>query len=113
MSDFSSNASNPPPPPGGGGDLIEPSAGKDPIMILIVAILVSGVAYFLIGQWQKAVAALIAWLVLLMVVMLTCGIGLVIYAPFVIAVAVDAYMQANELKQGRSIRQWTFFTQHA
>jgi hypothetical protein len=112
----------PPPPPGGsppppasaGGsssDLIPPSQPpKDPILILVLNLLLLCVGYFIIGQWQKGLAAIAAVLVL---VVATCFIGAPAAPLIAILTAVDGYMQAEQLKNGHSVRQWTFFQNHA
>ena len=104
----------PPPgtPPAVRPDLIPPSQAKDPILVLIVALFLWGVAYFLIGQWQKGIVGVGAWLLVLAITIGTCGVGILLYLPFQIAIVVDAYLQAQELKQGRPIGQWTFLSQH-
>ena len=103
----------PPPPPLGsarGPEIIPPSEGKDPVLVLVLALFFNGVAYFLIGQWQKGIAAIALWLCTLALIFFCVGIFL--YIPLVAAVAIDAYMQAQALKDGHSIGQWTFFGNH-
>lgn len=107
----------PEPPPQGTPpvvrpDLIPPSQAKDPIMVLIVALFLWGVAYFVIGQWQKGIVGVGAWLLVISLTIATCGVGILLYLPFQVAIVIDAYLQAQELKQGRPIGQWTFFSQH-
>lgn len=104
----------PPPPPSptggggmGGGEIIRPTQPpKDPILILVLNLLVAAcVGYFIIGQKLKGIVALIAWIILLP---LTCGVGSGVIA---IVTAIDGYLQAQHLQQGRSLGQWTFFNQ--
>jgi DMSO/TMAO reductase YedYZ heme-binding membrane subunit len=102
----------PPPPSGAGADVITPDKGKDPILILVLALFLGPVAYFVYGQWQKGLAAVGAWIVMLALAVATCGIGGFLFLPLAIAVVVDAYMQATLLKEGRSLGQWTFFKNH-
>ncbi len=102
----------PPPPPGPSQDVITPDQAKDPILILILALLVGGVAYFVFGQWQKGIAAVAAWLAAMAFAVVTCGLGMILFLPLAIAIVVDAYMQANLLKEGHTIGQWTFFSNH-
>jgi hypothetical protein len=92
--------------------VIPPSQAKDPVLVLIVALFLWGVAYFLIGQWQKGLVGVGAWFLVITITIATCGAGVLLYLPFQLAIAVDAYLQAQELKAGRSIGQWTFFSQH-
>jgi len=97
----------PPPAPGKGGDLVYPQQPpKDPILILVLNLLVAGcLGYFMIGQKMKGIVAVIAWVLGLF----TCGIvsGLVS-----IAAAIDGYLQAQHLKNGLPVAQWTFFNDH-
>jgi len=105
----------PPPPPSGSTPPPGPSAAdivypqdppKDPVLIAVLNLLVAGcVGYFMIGQKMKGIVALIAWIAGLA----TCGIvsGLV-----AIAAAIDGYMQAQHLKAGFPVAQWTFFDKH-
>lgn len=105
--------SPPPPTPGMGApapEIIPPSEAKDPVLVLVLALFFNGVAYFLIGQWQKGIAAIALWLCSLALVFFCIGIFL--YIPLVAAVAIDAYMQAQALKDGHPIGQWTFFGNH-
>lgn len=106
--------SQPPPPPlpPVDPDVIPPTDPKDPILILILAFFLGGIAYFVIGQWQKGIAAVAAWLTAITIVVITCGLGMVLYMPLIVAIVVDAYMQADLLKKGYPVGQWTFFGNH-
>ncbi|HEX2060407.1 MAG TPA: hypothetical protein VHK90_06675 [Thermoanaerobaculia bacterium] len=115
MSDM--NVPPPPPPPrpapgplpgGGGGNLVYPATPpKDPILVLVLNLLVAGgVGYIMMGQKTKGIVAIVAWLVLLVV---TCGAGSAVVA---IIAAIDGYLQAQQLQQGRPVGQWTFFSDH-
>jgi hypothetical protein len=105
----------PPPvpvPPGAPrGDLIPPSQAKDPVLACALGLLWLG--YFLYGQWQKGIAAIGLWLMLFIVSILTCGAGFVLYPAVTVAIMIDTYLQAENLKNGHAIGQWTFFKQHA
>lgn len=103
----------PPPPPappsgGGGGDLVYPTTPpKDPVLVLVLNLLVAGgLGYIIIGQKTKGIVAIVAWLVLLVV---TCGAGSGLVA---IIGAIDGYLQAQHLQQGKPVGQWTFFNDH-
>lgn len=106
----------PPPPPsgggpagptGGGGDLIQPSQPpKDPILILVLNLLLVCIGYFIMGQWQKGIAAIVAALV---IGIPTCGVGVWAVAIFA---GIDGYMQAQQLQAGYPVAQWTFFKDH-
>lgn len=101
------------PPPGGRDpNVIPPSQAKDPVLILVLAVFLGGIAYFFIGQVQKGVAGLVALLVAISLTVVTCGIGVILWLPLAIAIAIDAYLQAKCLKDGYPIGQWTFFSNH-
>jgi hypothetical protein len=104
----------PPPPPGGGtpapaggGDLVYPQQPpKDPVLIAVLNLIVLGcLGYFMMGQKMKGIVALIAWGLGLF----SCGIvsGLV-----AVVAAIDGYLQAQHLKAGMPVAQWTFFNDH-
>ncbi len=97
------------PAPGTGGDVIHPTQPpKDPILICILNLLVlGGVGYIVMGQKTKGIVAIIAWLVLL--VPPSCG---TLSGAVAILAAVDGYLQAEQLKQGKSLGQWTWFQKH-
>jgi hypothetical protein len=102
----------PPPPPqvpgGGGGDVVYPNnPPADPTLVLILNLLVAGgVGYLIMGQKTKGIVAIVAWLVLLV---FTCGVGSGLLS---IVTAIDGYMQAQLLKAGTPVGQWTFFNDH-
>ena len=123
-----------PPPPGtppvGGPGSWQPSGAprdailpsqppKEPVAALLLNIFFASVGYFIIGQWQKGIAATVAFIVELI---LAFGIGLVsggcgtcIVIPLSLAfhavLSVDVYLHAKVLQAGRPIGQWTFFNQ--
>jgi hypothetical protein len=106
---MSNSAPTPPPAPttGGGGDLVYPQQPpKDPVIILVLNLLVAGcVGYFMIGQKMKGIAALVLWVLGLA----SCGVVSGIVA---IVAAIDGYFQAEQLKAGFPVAQWTFFKDH-
>jgi hypothetical protein len=107
---MSNSAPIPPPPPSpapAGGELVYPQQPpKDPIIILVLNLLVAGcVGYFMIGQKMKGIVALVCWVLGLA----SCGIVSGIVA---ILAAVDGYFQAEQLKAGFPVAQWTFFKDH-
>lgn len=103
----------PPPPPAGGGagggDIIYPTQPpKDPILVMILNLLVAGgVGYLILGQKTKGIVAIVSWVVLLFV---TCGVGSGIVS---VLGAIDGYLQAQLLQQGKPLKQWSFFNDHA
>ncbi len=107
----------PPPPPSpdggtpaapGGPVIIYPQQPpKDPVLIAVLNLIVAGcLGYFMMGQKMKGIVAVIAWVLGLA----TCGIvsGLVS-----IVAAIDGYLQAQNLKNGLPLGEWTFFDKHA
>lgn len=105
----------PPPTPGGGapvgpggGDLVYPTTPpKDPILVLVLNLLLAGgVGYIIMGQKTKGIVAIVAYVILLFV---TCGAGSGLVA---IVAAIDGYLQAQQLQQGKPVGQWTWFNDH-
>ena len=113
MSNTTPGGSFTPPPPtptggAGGGDLVYPTTPpKDPILVLVLNLLVAGgVGYIIMGQKTKGIVAIVAWVILLFV---TCGAGSGIIS---IVTAIDGYLQAQQLQQGKPVAQWSFFNDH-
>ena len=109
MSDFTP----PPPPPapaapgGGGGGLVYPTTPpKDPILVLVLNLILAGVGSIILGQKTKGIVALVAAIVISVP---TCGAG---WGLFGIIMAVDGYLQAQQLQQGHPVGEWTFFNDH-
>jgi hypothetical protein len=106
--------SSPPPLPPQEPAVIKPPASPlEPMIVLVIAFFLGGIAYFLYGQWQKGAASLAAYVGLAVLGLVTCGWGWGLFGPLWILTMVDAFMQAQQLKEGRAIRQWTWFTQSA
>ena len=99
----------PPPPAPAGGELVLPSnPPKDPIIILILNLLVlGGVGYIVMGQKTKGIVAIIAWFVLLAPP--SCG---TLSGLIALVAAIDGFLQATQLKEGKPVGQWTFFSDH-
>lgn len=95
----------PPPPSPGGGKAIHPANPPAPVIVLI-ANLVAGAGYFLIGQTTKGILAVMLWFI---VGIPTCGSGAGLLS---ILYAVDGFFQAKHLQDGSAIGPWTFFTNH-
>ena len=88
----------PPPPPARGG------GGKDPIAALLLnLLLLGGTGYLFIGQRKKGIV--------MIVIFFAAGIPTCFAASFAISIvsAVDVYLQASLLAEGREIGEWTFF----
>ncbi|HEX8616979.1 MAG TPA: hypothetical protein VF911_05255 [Thermoanaerobaculia bacterium] len=103
----------PPPPPSGGGSipdgkLVYPSTPpKDPILILILNLFLGGVGSIVLGQKNKGIAEIVLFII---VGLPTCGSGAALIG---IITAIDGYLQAQQLHEGRPVGQWTFFGNHA
>ena len=101
----------PPPPPtapggGGAGQLVYPSTPpKDPILILILNLLIGGVGYLIMGQKTKGIVAIVVWVL----GWAACGIPSGIVA---VLAAIDGYLQAQQLQQGKPVGEWTWFSDH-
>ncbi len=91
---------------------ISPADPKDPILILILALFLGPVAYFVYGQWQKGLAGLLLHICLIVFAIMTCGVGAMLFPLAAVAILIDAYMQAKVLSEGKALGQWTFFTSH-
>ena|SRR5687768_5332669 len=102
----------PPPPPTGptggkGGQLVLPSTPpKDPILVLVLNLLVAGgVGYIIMGQKTKGIVAIVIWVL----GWAACGIPSGIVA---VLAAIDGYLQAQQLQQGKPVGEWTWFSDH-
>ena len=88
--------------------MIHPShPPKDPVLILLLNLLLfGGVGYLVMGQTMKGVIAIVTSLV---IALPTCGSGVLAVGALG---AVDGYLQAQQLKAGHPVGQWTFFSDH-
>jgi hypothetical protein len=92
--------SNAPLPPGGGVFV-----SRDPVLVFVLNLLVGGgCGYLILGQKAKGIAAIALWVL---------GIFGCFWPSALVALfaAVDGYLQAQTLQQGRPIGAWTFFRQ--
>ena len=114
MSNTTPGGSYTPPPPsspsgpagGGGGQLVYPSTPpKDPILILVLNLLIGGVGYLIMGQKTKGIVAIVVWVL----GWAACGIPSGIVA---VLAAIDGYLQAQQLQQGKPVGEWTWFNDH-
>ncbi len=115
MSSSTPGSYTPPPPPtgpvgtggAGGGELVYPTTPpKDPILVMVLNLLVAGgVGYIIMGQKTKGIVAIVVWVV----GWALCGIPSGIVA---VVGAIDGYLQAQQLQQGKPVGQWTFFNDH-
>jgi hypothetical protein len=103
----------PPPPPtgptgggAGGTKLVHPSTPpKDPILVLVLNLLIGGVGYLIMGQQTKGIVAIVIWVL----GWAACGIPSGIVAVFA---AIDGFLQAQQLQQGKPVGEWTWFSDH-
>jgi hypothetical protein len=101
------SAGGPPAAPGGGDIVYPQQPPKDPVLIAVLNLVVAGcLGYFMIGQKLKGIAAVIAWIV---GAIFTCGTVSLLVS---IVGAIDGYMQAQHLKAGFPLAQWSFFDKH-
>lgn len=79
-----------------GNQIMPASPPKDPIIAAILSfLLLGGAGHIFLGQTTKGV-------VLLVVSLLTCGLGNIFGA-------IDAYMIGTRLKEGTPVDEWEFF----
>lgn len=91
------------PPPATGGGVPAP---RDPVLILIANLIgFGGIGYLLLGRRTKAIVAMVIFCI---AGVLTCGWGALVLSAIT---AVDGYMQAQHVKNGRVIDDTTFFNQ--
>ncbi len=114
---MSNSSYTPPPPPsprppvggapGGGGEIVYPTTpAKDPILIMILNLLVAGgVGYLIMGQKKKGIIAIVVWCLGL----IACGIPSGIVS---VLAAIDGYLQAQQLQQGKPVGEFTWFSDH-
>lgn len=95
-------------PSGGGSGIIYPETPpKDSILILVLnLLLLGGVGYIVLGQKTKGIVAIV---IAVLAAIPTCGVAALLVGLFG---AIDGYLQAEQLKQGRPIGEWTFFNDH-
>jgi hypothetical protein len=98
----------PPSAPFGGNELVYPAnPPKDPVMILLLNLFIfGGLGYIIMGQKTKGIVAIA---VALIVAIPTCGTATLAVGAFG---AIDGYLQAQQLKAGHPVGQWTFFNDH-
>jgi hypothetical protein len=98
--------STPPPGGAGGAKLVYPSTPpKDPVLVAILNVLIGGVGYLVMGQQTKGIVAIIIWVV----GWAACGIPSAVVA---VLAAIDGYLQAQQLQQGKPVGEWTWFSDH-
>lgn len=81
---------------------------RDPEFIAALNLLPGAAGgYARLGQKKKAIVAVILWILFL--VPPSCG---VLSGVVSIVAAIDGYLQAQQLRNGHPIGQWTWFRQH-
>lgn len=68
-----------------------------------------GAGYFLVGQKTKGITFCIVTLVLVIITVFTCGVGAVLYTPYMIALIIDAVMVTQRYNRGETLGEWQFF----
>lgn len=93
---------------GSGSKIIYPETPpKDSILVLVLNLLLfGGVGYIVIGQKTKGIIAIV---IAVIAAIPTCGAATLLIGLFG---AIDGYLQAEQLKQGHPIGEWTFFNDH-
>jgi len=97
-----------------------PEVPKDPLTVLLLNLVLVCVGYFMIGQWQKGIAGIVGFALEMAIILgvgaVTLGYGACFVIPLALAfhaaLVVDGYLQAQALKNGHAIGQWTFFRRH-
>lgn len=91
---------------GGGGDISASDPPKDPTMMCVLSVLLVGLGQILLGQTAKGIIMLVGTILL---VIFTCGYGLIL-APFIWLISgLDAYKIATKLQNGNTVGAWEFF----
>jgi hypothetical protein len=100
------NGSSPAP---AGEELIHPSnPPRDPIIVLILNLLIfGGAGYIVMGQKVKGIVAIVLWCLFL--VPPSCG---TLSGLIALLTAIDGFLQATQLREGKPIGQWTVFSNH-
>ena len=68
-----------------------------------------GIGTLYLGQKTKGITFSIISLVLLIFVIISCGIGLVVWMPYFIVMIVDAILIGKRVENGEQIGEWQFF----
>jgi TM2 domain-containing membrane protein YozV len=103
----------PPPPPVSAhetGKIMPSSSAKDPILMAVLSFFIPWLGQLVLGQTAKGIVMFLLTPILFAIfVIATLGMGLIVL-PFVdLIAAVDAYLLAKKLKEGRAIGNWEFF----
>jgi hypothetical protein len=89
-----------------------PPVPVDPRTALLLNLILLGVGYFYIRQWQKGLLQLLVGF-FLAVLTAAYGTWALIIALLIVAVSTwDVSLQAAHLATGHPISQWTFFNKH-
>lgn len=79
------------------------------ILLILLGVLGNGVRYIYLGQTTKGVVfMMIDYLIMAPLVIFTCGMGIIITAPYSLILFIDSLVLASRIKR-RSIHPWRFF----
>src|SRR5207302_10543400 len=92
----------PPPSPPPAGQVSVPAAG-------LLNWLWPGAGYFVIGQNTKGAVFCAITVCMVVFMIITCGIGVLIHVPYLIATIVYAVLLAQRINRGERIGEWQFF----
>ena len=110
----------PPPPQYTPGRVYPTNPPRDPIVALLLNIFFFCGGYFFIGQMQKGLVGLVVFLGYVGVAFVggfvSGGCATCLVLPIGLAMnavtAVDGYLQAQQLKLGHPVGEWTFMSRH-
>ena len=71
--------------------------------------IVPGAGNIYIGQITKGVIFCIISVILWGVAFITCGLGSIIYLPYMVVMIIDAAKLADHINNGEIIDEWQFF----
>ena len=97
-------------PPGVAEKILPSASPKDPILMGVLSFFIAWLGQILIGQVTKGIVMLLVTPFLFGIfVIATLGMGLAVLPFLNLIAAIDAYMLAKKLKEGRAIGKWEFF----
>ncbi len=95
-----------------GASLARPGSGSDQSNVVLAGILNwlwTGAGYFLVGQNVKGAVFCAITLCMVIVDLVTCGLGIIVHIPYAVVFIVDAVLLAQRITRGEKIGEWQFF----